>query len=331
MVPSSWVEGLREFWNQASETEVEGRVGARGAWHPLQNSRLAVTHVEEADDLSEMGLALSHAQTQYDRGWSFRDEQRKRCDVKLCIYQRIQGRGMVKLTEITKGGRLDEDEAADVPDEYGGFSPLGVWKQAQSERDSLIAHIDTLIQRNVEMAGKVVEMGNSTAEHTKGRDLVEATLVEESGKMHRMERGLDSLERTLTKFEGPLKDFAEAKRAESLLRTPRPKTGDAVRDAWALCIDLCTLPDAELIKERWPDAGGVLVDAWTSGNVTTREGIIDLWSRLRPNLKDNWQKNMAALPGGLREAIVQLVVAVQAAEEAAKKKAKESGEVVGGP
>ena len=124
-----------------------------------------------------------------------------------------------------------------------------------------------------------------------------------------------------------MKNYAEAKRAESLLRTPRPKTGDDVRDAWGLCVDLCTLPAAALIKSRWPDAGKVLVDAWSDGNITTREGIIDIWNRLRPSLTANWQDNVSALPGGLREALIQLVVTVKAAEAADQKE----GKVVHGP
>ena len=327
MVPSAWVEDLREHWNTASETEVEVRIGSRGAWHPLDGSRIAITHVEEADDLSEMHLALTHAQSAYDKGWAFRDKQKKRVDVKLCIYQRIQGKGMVKLHEVKKGGRLDDDAAEDIPDEYGGFSPLSVWKQAEEERGTLIGHINTLIGRSIELSGEVVKMAKETKDASQGRELVMATEIEEAGKAYRTERGLSSLERLFDKFEEPMKNYAEAKRAESLLRTPRPKTGDDVRDAWGLCVDLCTLPAAALIKSRWPDAGKVLVDAWSDGNITTREGIIDIWNRLRPSLTANWQDNVSALPGGLREALIQLVVTVKAAEAADQKE----GKVVHGP
>ena len=199
-----------------------------------------------------------------------------------------------------------------------------MWEQAGKERDSLITHIDRLISRSIELSGEVVKMAKETKDANQGRELVLATEIEEAGKAYRTERGLGTLERLFDKFEGPMNTYAEAKRAESLLRTPRPKTGDDVRDAWALCVDLCTLPAAALIKSRWPDAGKVLVDAWSDGNITTREGIIDMWNRLRPSLTNNWQDVVASLPGGLREAMMQLVVTVKAADDAARKEGKVS-------
>jgi hypothetical protein len=318
MVPSPWVEGLREHWKQASETEVEVRVGTRGSWTPLPSSRMVVVDVTDADDVSVAGLAMAHAQTQYDRGWSFRDEKEKRCDAKLCVYQKIAG-GVVKLTEITAGGRLTPDGAEDIPDDGGGFSPVSVWKAAQEERGKLVGHIESLADKVVDMCGRFNDLLEKVGNVVTSGDDRHAAEAFATAQAYRAERGFESLDKIMEKYEPVIRDWAASKKAETLLRTPRPKVGDPIIDAWNQCVTACDLPAAAMLAERFGDAGKQLVAAWAETG-WSRVRIVDVWQSLRPSLKEPWEATLAACPGALRESLVALVVAITAAEKETSEK-----------
>lgn len=321
MVPSPWVAKLRQWWTQASETEVQVRVGTRGSWTVLPNSLMAVVQVEvdrDAQDVTSGGLALVHGQTQYDNAYRWRDEQGKRCDAKLLIYKR-EGNGVVLLDEITAGGRLSDDASEDIPDEHGGFSPVAIWNAAKDERAALVGHVESLASKVVDLAEGYKGLLEECKQILSGRDDVETAQAFATATAYRAERGFDSLDRIFEKYEPIIRDYAATRKAETLLRTPRPKTGDPIVDTWNMCITACDLPSARLIEQRFGEAGKKLVAAWSEEG-HSRVSIVDLWQELRTSLTDGWKDALAALPGALRESLVALTVAVQEHEKTSKEK-----------